>query len=186
MQEFVDRPMGVDHQSSDDRSKEAEDLFDAEFKRTVAENGFLDAVCNGLLVIGKDFIITSQNYVARAKMGDLTGKCCYEALERSSSPCDFCPMVCPPQGDFEVSMRNTLPCADRWYKVMVHPIMDDDNNIIGVTEIYPDMIDRQTVMQDLCGFEEELQLLNSAVDDICNITKPNDVVTGPFDSFSQP
>ncbi len=137
--------------------------FDSCVGQQTMDTAFLDAVCNGVLFIGEDFVINSQNYISRANMGDLVGRCCYEALENRSTPCENCPRQSPAGGEYETSMR----CAGKacsLYEVRIYtPEMSRE-----IVEVYPDMIDRETVMKNLYQYREELDLLNSVVENVSN------------------
>lgn len=157
-----------------------EDIFEQDSKKSIAESSFMDAICDGLLVVNKDFMITSQNFTSKAKMGDLVGQVCHVALERSEKPCESCPMVVKPAGEFEVSLRNICSCSgsgDDFFKVKIYPVLDYNNDIIGITEVYPEMIDRRSIMDGLQDFEQELFLLKDAVDNVCNAMTPDDAVS---------
>lgn len=122
---------------------------------------FLDALCNGVVVIGKDFKIISQNYISRINMGNMKGKYCYKALENREVPCERCPMITPIAGEYETSMR----CAGKTmsiYEAHIYPAGSDGN----VIEVYPDMINRETLRKNMYMYREELDLLNSVVEDV--------------------
>ena len=168
---------------SSDRGSEAEDRqevdpYDAEFEKEIVEFDFLDAICDGLVVLGKDLKIVSQNFLSKQKMGNLIGQDCYRAMENSCYPCSHCPLQKKPDGDFEVSMRRSGESLERWYTVKISPIMDYDGSVIGVSETYPDMIDRRSILGDLRSFEEELSILDSAVDSIVRAVDIDELVNG--------
>jgi hypothetical protein len=138
-------------------------ILDTSVRQQAIDTEFLDAVCNGVLLVGSDFRITSQNYISRVHMGDLVGQCCYEALENRSTPCDSCPRVCPTGNEYETAMR----CAGKacsLYEVLIYPSEKGPE----VVEVYPNMIDREIVVKNLHLYREELDLLNSVVENIRN------------------
>ena len=136
-------------------------VYEANAREQAMDAEFLDAVCNGVVVIGEDFLITSQNYVSRANMGNLVGRCCYQALENRDTPCESCPRQAPIDYPFETAMR----CAGKacsLYEVRIYPSEDGPE----IVEVYPDMIDRTAMVMDLHLYREELDLLNSVVEDV--------------------
>jgi hypothetical protein len=138
-------------------------MMETSVRQQVIDSEFLDAVCNGVLLVGKDFRITSQNYISKVNMGDLVGQCCYKALENRSAPCDNCPSVSATGNEYETSMR----CAGKacsLYEVRIYTSEKGPE----VVEVYPNMIDREIVVKDLHLYREELDLLNSVVENIRN------------------
>jgi hypothetical protein len=137
--------------------------FDSGVRQQAIDTAFLDAVCNGVLLVGRDFRITSQNYISRVNMGDLVGQCCYEALENRSAPCEVCPRQCPTGNEYETAMR----CAGKacsLYEVRIYKSEKGPETV----EVYPNMIDREMVVKNLHLYREELDLLNSVVENIRN------------------
>lgn len=138
-------------------------IMDTSVRQQAIDTEFLDAVCNGVVVVGKDFRVTSQNYISRVHMGDLVGRCCYEALENRSEPCDNCPRQCPTGSEYETAMR----CAGKacsLYEVRIYSSEKGPE----VVEVYPNMIDREIVVKNLHLYREELDLLNNVVEHIRN------------------
>ncbi len=138
-------------------------MMETSVRQQAIDTEFLDAVCNGVLLVGKNFRITSQNYISRVNMGDLVGQCCYKALENRSAPCDNCPSVCPTGNEYETSMR----CAGKacsLYEVRIYTSEKGPE----VVEVYPNMIDREIVVKNLHLYREELDLLNNVVEHIRN------------------
>ena len=137
--------------------------LEASARQQAIDSEFLDAVCNGVLVVSGDYRITSQNYISRVNMGDLVGQCCYKVLENRSAPCDNCPRIAPTESEYETSMRCAGKCGSL-YEVRIYA-SDKGPEIV---EVYPDMIDREIVVKDLLLYREELDLLNSVVEHIRN------------------
>jgi hypothetical protein len=132
-------------------------------RRQAVDSEFLDAVCNGVVVIGRNFLITSQNYISKVNMGDLVGKCCYKALENRATPCEHCPRLRPLSGEYETSMRCTGEMCSL-YEVRIYA----SEKMGEIIEVYPDMIDREIVVRNLHQYREELDLLNAVVENIRN------------------
>ncbi|OPY29451.1 MAG: hypothetical protein A4E28_00858 [Methanocella sp. PtaU1.Bin125] len=138
-------------------------FLDTSVRQQAIDTEFLDAVCNGVLLVGRDFRINSQNYISRVHMGDLVGRCCYEALENRTAPCDNCPRQGLTGNEYETAMR----CAGKacsLYEVRLYPSEKGPE----VVEVYPNMIDREIVVKNLHLYREELDLLNSVVENIRN------------------
>jgi hypothetical protein len=131
-------------------------------QQQATDSEFLDAVCNGVLLVSPNFKITSQNYISRANMGDLVGQCCYNVLENRSSPCDNCPHLVPSESEYETSMR----CAGKGGSLYEVRIYKNTENGPEIVEVYPNMIDREILVKDLHLYREELDLLNSVVEHI--------------------
>lgn len=157
----IDRANGIAEVSSEYDSGTLETYS----RQQSIDSEFLDAVCNGIVVIGKDFKITSQNYISRARMGNLVGQLCYKTLENRSAPCENCPRTAKSNSEYEISMR----CAGKkysLYEVRIHQSEEDDR----IVEVYPNMIDRDIMAKDLYNYREEINLINSLVDSISNAT----------------
>jgi hypothetical protein len=135
--------------------------LEATSRQQAIDSEFLDAVCNGVLLVNKDFLISSQNYISRMNMGDLVGQCCYKVLENRSTPCENCPRLVPTGSEYETSMR----CAGKTcslYEVRIYASEKGPE----IVEVYPNMIDREIVVKNLHLYREELDLLNSVVEHI--------------------
>lgn len=135
--------------------------LDARVRQQAIDSEFMDAVCNGVIVIGRDFKIDSQNYISKVNMGDMVGQTCFAALENRTAPCEQCPRLRPISGEYETSMR----CAGKacsLYEVRIY----QSEKVDRVVEVYPDMIDRELVVKNLHLYREELDLLNSVVEQI--------------------
>jgi hypothetical protein len=144
-------------------SEDDSGYLEASSRQQAIDSEFLDAVCNGVLLVSQDFLITSQNYISRVNMGDLVGQCCYKALENRNAPCDHCPRIVPKEGEYETSMR----CAGKGcslYEVRIYTSEKGPE----IVEVYPNMIDREIVVKNLHLYREELDLLNSVVEHIRN------------------
>jgi len=124
------------------------------------DSNFLDAVCNGVIVVGDDMRISSQNYVSRVNMGDLRGQTCFKALENRDTPCEHCPMLGKAKGEFETSTR----CVGSAYDMYEVRIYQSENG--EVAEVYPNMIDREVLVKNLHEYSEELELLHEVVENI--------------------
>lgn len=129
------------------------------------DSEFLDAVCNGVVIIGKDFQITSQNYISRTYMGDLVGQSCYKALENRSVPCENCPRNAISYNEYEISMR----CAGKGYSLYEVRIYQPGKEY-EIVEVYPNMIDRGVLARNLHHYREEIDLLKGVVEQISNTT----------------
>lgn len=145
--------------STDDESG----ILETSTRQQAIDTEFLDAVCNGVVLVGRDYMITSQNYISRVNMGDLVGQCCYVALENRNAPCENCPRRAPIEGEYETSMR----CAGKGcslYEVRIYTSEKGPE----IVEVYPNMIDREIVVKNLHLYREELDLLNNVVEHIRN------------------
>lgn len=143
---------------------------DIQSPRQPIDSEFLDAVCNGVIIVGEDLKILSQNYISKINMGDLRGQTCYKVLENRDSPCENCPRTAGTPGDFESSMR----CAGKTcslYEARIYSLEDGT-----VAEVYPDMIDREVLLQNFHTYSEELQLLQEVVENIHNALRDDETV----------
>ena len=164
----------ADHFSSDEtRCACGEDhcqVTDFQSPRQPIDTEFLDAVCNGVIIVGEDLKILSQNYVSKVNMGDLRGQSCFKVLENRDSPCENCPKTAVTYGDFETSMR----CAGNtcsMYEARIYSLEDGT-----IAEVYPDMIDREILMKNMHTYSEELQLLKEVVENIHNAIRDDETV----------
>jgi hypothetical protein len=133
----------------------------AEFQaqEQTVDSEFLDALCNGVIIVGDDMKIVSQNYISKVNMGDLRGKDCFRVLENRDSPCEHCPRLGGAIGDFETSMR----CAGSTctlYEVRIYQTEE------GIAEVYPDMVDRDALLRNMDTCSEELEMLRDVVENI--------------------
>ncbi len=154
---------GATSNSAGASSEDDSGIMESTSRQQAIDSEFLDAVCNGVVLVGNDFSITSQNYISRVNMGDLVGQSCYKALENRSAPCENCPRLVPIASEYETSMR----CAGRGcslYEVRIYPSEKGPE----IVEVYPNMIDREIVVKNLHLYREELDLLNSVVEHIRN------------------
>lgn len=138
-------------------------ILEASSRQQAIDSEFLDAVCNGVVLVGRDFSIASQNYISRVNMGDLVGQCCYAALENRGTPCESCPITAPAAAEYETSMR----CAGIGCSLYEVRIYHSDKGP-EIVEVYPNMIDREVVVKNLHLYREELDLLNNVVEHIRN------------------
>ena len=160
----VMQPSPLDRASNDSAGVTPGDdsgYLEATSRQQAIDSEFLDAICNGVLLVGENFRITSQNYISRVHMGDLVGQCCYQVLENRSAPCDSCPRLAPSESEYETSMR----CAGKACSLYEARIYRSDKGP-EIIEVYPNMIDREVVVRDLHLYREELDLLNSVVEHI--------------------
>jgi len=154
---------GATYDSAGATLDEDSGILETTSRQQAIDSEFLDAVCNGVLLVGHDFRITSQNYISRVNMGDLVGQCCYAALENRSAPCENCPSLARAASEYETSMR----CAGRGCSLYEVRIYHSDKGP-EIVEVYPNMIDREVVVKNLHLYREELDLLNSVVEHIRN------------------
>ena len=138
-------------------------ILEASSRQQAIDSEFLDAVCNGVVLVGRDFRIASQNYISRVNMGDLVGQCCFKALENRNAPCDNCPRLVPTRSEYETAMR----CAGKGCSLYDVRIYTSEKGP-EIVEVYPNMIDREVVVKNLHLYREELDLLNSVVEHIRN------------------
>jgi len=160
---------GAEHNSAGATSGDDLGLLEASTRQQTIDSEFLDAVCNGVLLVGRDFRITSQNYISRVNMGDLIGQCCYAALENRDAPCDSCPRLAPLESEYGTAMR----CAGKGCSLYEVRIYTSDKGP-EIVEVYPNMIDREIVVKNLHLYREELDLLNSVVEHIRNAIAGDD------------
>ncbi|HMK46383.1 MAG TPA: hypothetical protein VK436_07120 [Methanocella sp.] len=141
-------------------------LVDAQPVCQPVDSQFLDAVCNGVVTIGSDFKITSQNYISRMNMGDLRGKTCYAVLENRVTPCENCPRTAAATSS-DMNEYTSMRCAGNARTLYEVRIFKPENG--DVIEVYPSMIDREVLLKNLHLYSEELQLLNEVIENISSV-----------------
>lgn len=158
------QPAYDDHFSDDRIEGSCEEdhrhVLDPSPTRQTIDSDFLDAVCNGVITVGDDLKIASQNYVSRLTMGDLRGQTCFRALENRDTPCEHCPKARELADGYETSMR----CAGKAYALYETRLYPNASG--GVVEVYPDMIDREVLLKNMHLYGEEMRLLSDVVENI--------------------
>ena len=80
-------------------------------------------------------------------LSEITGRTCWELVHGTSEPIEGCPVVRMQ----ETLCRETLvlPIGDRWFDVVVDPLLDEDGSLIGAVHIIRDITDRKRAEEAL-------------------------------------
>ena len=89
---------------------------------------------------------------------EIIGQTCYELVHGTSEPIAGCPIVRMRQ----TGRRETkvVPMGDRWVRVVVDPLLDEDGRLMGGVHILSDITERKRVREALERRAAQLALLN--------------------------
>jgi PAS domain S-box-containing protein len=90
---------------------------------------------------------------------DILGHSCCELIHSSSEPIEGSPLVRMRETRRRESM--VLPVGDRWFNVSVHPLLDENDNLMGAVHIMSDITDRKRAEEQLLAYQQQLRSLAS-------------------------
>ena len=143
-----------------------------------------DAINDGVFILDNDFRIQRCNQATGRILGlpveEIIGRSCYELMHRTDAPIPGCPVSRMKESHrFE---NQVLQLGERWFDVVVEPVLDDSGNVTGAVHIVSDITWQKVREERLRQTRRALRLLsdcNAAVlrageektllEDVCNI-----------------
>jgi len=120
-------------------------------------DALLDAVADGIVVIGTDYKVLRTNRVLEEAYGNRTGQSCYETFFCKTEPCDLCPSRQvfetgkPAQllrkGSGETSNNGTE--RERWLETIATPLFGERGEIVASIEVIRDITERKSAEERL-------------------------------------
>ncbi len=90
---------------------------------------------------------------------DILGHSCCELIHSSSEPIEGSPLVRMRETRHRETM--VLPMGDRWFNVSVHPVLDQNDNLMDAVHIMSDITDRKQAEEQLLAYQQQLRSLAS-------------------------
>jgi PAS domain S-box-containing protein len=120
-----------------------------------------DAMTDSVCILDIDSKIMRCNKTLEKLTGkthdELIGLKCHEAIHNTTEHIEDCPIIRAKQS----AHRETLvvPMDDKWYNVLVDPILDKSGNITGVVHIMEDITEQKLLENELTNSLEEKEVL---------------------------
>ncbi len=141
------------------RKKVEEDLVlsDQEWQAT------FDSSHDAIWIIDRKHKIWKANKTSETLLGlkreQLIGKHCWEIMHGGNDPICDCPVLkCIKSLQRE---RMELPLSERWFEVMVDPLVDDSGKYSGVVHTISDITERKQAEKELLQSKESLEKINT-------------------------
>ncbi|MFA6240870.1 MAG: response regulator [Candidatus Hydrogenedentales bacterium] len=128
-----------------------------------------DATNSAVWILDRDQRVVRSNKTSERifhhSCKDLIGRHCYEIVHGSEGPVPECPVVRARESLQRESQE--LQIGDRWYQVIVDPILDADGQYAGAVHLVSDISDHKRTEHDLLASETRYRrLFESAKDGI--------------------
>lgn len=101
----------------------------------------------------------TMNLVGRP-LSEIIGRQCWEVVHGTTGPIEGCPIGRMRESRVRETM--TLPLGDRWFHVMVDPILNEAGEVTGAVHIVADITEYQRATQEI----KDLNTLLKAIKDI--------------------
>jgi len=138
-----------------ERKQAEEELSRAAREWTATFDGVSDAVW----VLDSDQRIRRCNKAAeklfKLPLKDMVGRFCWEIAHRAGHPAQICPFSHMAEGRHRESFE--LQMGERWYQVMLDPLIDGSGTIVGAVHIFGDITVRKRAEADVSNITTELE-----------------------------
>ncbi len=120
---------------------------------------------DGLSVLSPDLTVIKTNraldqmYAAETP---LVGRACYEAFQRRSQPCPWCPSIKAIRSGGRESALVPYPSEEEpegWFELTAYPVKSADGQVVGVTEFVRDVTHFRALEEQLRRHSEQLEEL---------------------------
>ncbi|MBM4467062.1 MAG: PAS domain S-box protein, partial [Chloroflexi bacterium] len=105
----------------------------------------------------------------------IIGRTCWELVHGTSEPIAGCPVVRMRESRRRESL--VLPMGGRWLEVVVDPLLDEDDNLIGAVHIVSDITERKRAEEALWESEERLRRLFDTMSEGVVLIAPDGQIT---------
>jgi len=119
----------------------------------------LSSVKEVVLYLDRDFKIIWTNQAAADYLGlstdELKGRFCYAVWEGCTKPCKDCPMFHVFKNGMRQELEKETPDGRIWSR-MGYPVLDDQNNVIGLVQVMLDITKRKQAEKENEKMQEQL------------------------------
>jgi PAS domain S-box-containing protein len=120
-----------------------------------------DAVPDPIAIIDRNHVIQRVNKAMAQRLGskpsDLIGRPCYEVVHGLSSPAPACPMSLTLKDGWEHRAEIFEERLNGIFLVSVSPLLDHDNNLVGVIHVARDITELKKIERALRESNEKLE-----------------------------
>ncbi|MBI3923398.1 MAG: PAS domain-containing protein [Armatimonadetes bacterium] len=111
----------------------------------------IDAVGDGIVVIGRDYSVVHSNRIVREMYGDTAGQKCYHAHFGRDTPCPDCPVQqIFASGESAWETREiTDGSRRRWVESHATPLRNERGEVIAAVEVLRDITQRRQLEMEL-------------------------------------
>ncbi len=148
----------------------------SEISSTVLEwQHTFDAIKDAVFLLSPDHRILRFNKACydlfhKSEPSEILGKFCWEVVHGTSEQLPACPLeVMKKTKKREISI---LKSGDKWLEVVVDPVLDEDNNVLGVVHIVSDITERKQAEDSLRSASSySRNLIEASLDPLITISK---------------
>jgi len=123
-----------------------------------------DATSDAMWILDKDHRVLRSNKTAERLFhrpsGQLIGKPCCEIVHGTAQPIPECPLLRARESLARETVE--LPTGERWFEVVVDPILDEAGEWAGAVHIVSDITERKRVEEDLRKAKETAEAADRA------------------------
>jgi PAS domain S-box-containing protein len=124
-------------------------------------NTTFDAVSDALWLLDKEFNIVRTNRAAQELLGlnnkDIIGKHCWEVVHHTKVPVGDCPVKAMKKTGKSASSE--IKVGDKWFFIIVNPILGFKGELIGVVHTIRDITDKKNVELEIVEMHKQNTLL---------------------------
>ena len=78
---------------------------------------------------------------------EIIGRSCYEMLHKGSKPIEDCPLMRSLDSCRREEMELSL--NDCWFSIVVDPVLDEDENLIGAVHVMSEITERKRAEDEI-------------------------------------